>query len=182
MSFTIDTVLQHMELLVLGQIAGAVHPVPPGTFVHVNDRDDLAEYRESAATKRPFYFSLDDSDDHLVSGKPQNVSGNLIDSAHRVTLTVAYLAGGGSMGKADQRSLRAEQAKHWRYLRDCLTYTPNYDLLDDTDLGNGVIDVTAEKARTLTPPRPSRRRPGPRISLRGFPFTISIRENWTQEP
>src|SRR5687768_13757691 len=181
MPFTIDTVIQHMELLVLGQVPGAVHPVPNGRFSKVNDRDAVASYKDGAASRRPFYISLDDTDDHLPGEDEQNVSGNLIDSSHTVTLTVAYLAGGGSMGRADQHALRAEQAKDGRYFRDCLTYVANYDSLDDSD-GNGVMNVRAGTARTLTPPRPSRRRPGPSISLRAYPFSVWIRENWTQEP
>ncbi len=183
MSFTINTVIEHMELLMLGEVPGAVHPIPPGRFRHVADREALESAREgTAAGPRAFYISLDSSDDHLPGEPPQNVAGTLIDSSHSVTIIVAYLAGGGSMGRSDQRSLRAEQVKDGRYKRDCLTYTPNYDSLDDEVHGNGVIDVSAGTARTLTPPRPSRGRPAPRISLRGFPFTVSIRENWTQEP
>ncbi len=181
MSFSIETAIAHMENLVLGQVAGAVHPIPAGRFVLADDRSELESYREGGATRRPFYIALDASDDHLPEGGQENVAGTLIHSAHRVSLVVPYLAGGGSMGKADQRGLRALQATHGRWFRDSLTYTPNYDVLDDAD-GNGVMNVVAGTARTVTPPRPARRRPGSRISIRVYPFTLMVQENWTQQP
>ena len=155
-----------------GTVAGVARAITAGRFVHAQDRGTLEQYPEGGVTRRPYTIEHVQADD-AIDGVQSNVSGNLIDSAHELVLTVAYLSGGGSKGGAHPRGLTPEMATDWRRIRRCLGAPSNID-----EATSGCMSLNIGRARVTRP----RVRGKGRVVLMTIPMTALQREDWTLEP
>lgn len=171
-----DQWIARIEELVAGKAAGAARAIAAGHFVHASDRGSLERYQEGATAGRPFVVEHVSARDALPQAGQGNVSGNLVDSTHEAELVVAYLAGGGSKGRAHPRGLTEDMAKDWRRIRRCLGTPGNID-----EQETGAMSTEVGKAR-IARPRPRRGTPPSRIVLMVVPLTGLVREDWDQEP
>jgi hypothetical protein len=177
-----DAWIARIEELVAGEAAGVVRAIPAGHFRHAGDRGALERYQEGAAAGRPFVVEHLTARDGLPSMGPSNVSGTVVESTHEAEVVVAYLAAGGSKGRAHPRGLTEDMAKDWRRIRRCLATPSNVD-----EQATGVMSTDVGKARIARPrvrhgPTQVRGSTAVRVVLMVVPLTALVREDWDQEP
>lgn len=171
----IHAVRDRVAELLLGKAVGAQKAIKPGRFVEAPDRVALERIAEGMASgaPRPFFLDVVDDSDELPELGRANVSGNLIDSAHTLELALPYLAGGGSLGKADPKSLSREMSLDWQVIRNVLGVPLNVD-----EVETGCMSLNLERG-TRARPRP---RGKSRIAMMVIRMTALVRVDWTKEP